>query len=207
MRVRGLSAHGLPRPAPVAFRPAHVEYLAGPKKARKEGATMASPYRSGRGHEQEPHRARHRHHRDLLRDHLRHRLLLRPQGAATSDDILPRRPRRRLVRDRRLALRLEHLHRALHRPRRLGRDLGPRGRPLRVAGLPDPADPRLGVRAVLPAHRTCSRCRNSSSGASTARAACTSPSISILAYIFTKISVSSVRGRDRAASAWSAGIR
>ena len=37
----------------------------------------------------------------------------------TSVGLLPGRPQRRLVRHRRIAVRLEHLHRALHRPGRL----------------------------------------------------------------------------------------
>ena len=54
-----------------------------------------------------------------------------------------------MVRDRRVAVRVEYLHRALHRPGRLGRFLRPRRGPLRVAGVPDRAAAWMGVRAVL----------------------------------------------------------
>ncbi len=108
--------------------------------------------RSRRGGDdlQEPHQPRRHHHRRLLHDHPRHLPVLRAPRPYLRG-LLPRQPQRRLVRDRCVAVRLEHLHRAFHRPRRLGRDLGPGRRPLRMAGVPHPADPRLGVRAVLPA--------------------------------------------------------
>src|SRR5260370_839006 len=55
------------------------------------------------------------------------------------------------LRNRRVALRLQHLDRALHRFGRLRSDLGSGRRPLRMAGVPDAAPARLGFRAVLPA--------------------------------------------------------
>ena len=88
----------------------------------------------------------------VLRPDLRHRLLLRPPQPLL-DGVLPRRPQRRLVRHRHVAVCHQHLERALHRPCRLGRDHRPGRRPLRVARGVHGADARLGVHAVLPAQR------------------------------------------------------
>ncbi len=87
-----------------------------------------------------PHRLRRRHHRDPARA---------AEGRRGLGRLLPRGPERGVVRDRRLALRIEHRERAPRRPRR-ERGRGGRGAgSVRGPRLDHPPDPRLGLRAVL----------------------------------------------------------
>src|SRR5882672_1750166 len=94
-------------------------------------------------------RLRHVLHRDLLPYSVRHRMVGSAQREGRQLRLLPREPRRRMVRGRREPVRLEHRERA---PRGAGGDRRrqrSRGRPLRVACLPHPAAPRLALRSLL----------------------------------------------------------
>ena len=100
------------------------------------GSPVGRPVVHGRPHRPPDHRfhANHRprHPRRLLRHRLRHRRLLL-SAREDEQELLPGGPQRRLGRGRRVALRLEHLERALHRARGIGRELRARGRLVRVA--------------------------------------------------------------------------
>ena len=90
--------------------------------------------------------------RGVLRGPAGHRGVGRAPAPADRRRLLPRGPARGLVRDRGVALRLEHRLRARGRPRRLGGQHRHGAGALRAA-LVDHPPPRLGVRAVLPAQR------------------------------------------------------
>src|SRR2546430_16651061 len=58
-------------------------------------------------------------------------------------------PRRWIVLHWRIVVRLEYLHGTLHRIVRHRSLVRTGGRPLRMAGVPDPVDSRVGVRSLL----------------------------------------------------------
>src|SRR5437773_5324 len=86
-------------------------------RARRESRDAAGHRRP---HAQEPGADRHRDHPRVLRPGLRDRVLLFAEGADLGG-LFPGGPHRRVVRDWRVAVRVEHFDRAFHRPGRIGR--------------------------------------------------------------------------------------
>src|SRR2546425_1680230 len=97
-------------------------------------------------------------HWSLFRDRLRNRHVFCKEGTHFGG-LFPRRPRYWLVFHRRILVRIEYLHGALHRPLWNRRFVRTGGRPFLVACVPFPAGSWLGVSALLTSQQPFSHAR------------------------------------------------